>query len=252
MSSQLGGGHQAFGDHDAGGWSCRTNTMYSVIPSFYNGLMIPVVITAAGQSRRYGQNKLWLLRDGLPLIAHTIHCFLSSPMPELMGPLALVVSAVDWDPMQSLANQYGLTLILGGDTRSQSVNNGLKWALDHAPLGVLVHDGARPFVSSVLIHRMMADPALPMAIPGLPVADTIKEIAGDRVVQTLSRDSLRAIQTPQYIRADVARQLITSLLDATDEAGVAEQLGIPVTVLAGDRRNIKVTWPGDWPGSSQT
>jgi len=221
--------------------------VYIGIAPFYNSPMIPVVITAAGHSHRYGQNKLWLLRDGLPLIAHTIACF-TSHRATLRGPIALVVSSEDWAPMQVLAKQYGVILILGGATRSQSVNNGLKWALTHSPLGVLVHDGARPFVSLDLIQRMMADPHLPMAIPGLPVSDTIKVVDGHRVVRTLPRESLRAIQTPQYIRADVAHRLVASTMDATDEAGVAEQLGVTVTVLEGERPNLKVTWPGDWPG----
>jgi len=170
--------------------------------------------------------------------------------PFHIGPIALVVSAEDWTPMQALAKQYGLTLILGGATRSQSVRNGLTWALTHHPQGVLVHDGARPFVSPTLIQRMMATPHLPMAIPGVPVSDTIKEMVGDRVSRTLPRETLRAIQTPQYIRSDVAQQLINCHIDATDEAGAAEQLGIPVTVVAGEQGNIKITWPADWPGSS--
>lgn len=203
--------------------------------------MIIGIITAAGDSRRYGSNKLWELIQNKPLIAHTINAL----HPHVAN-LILVVSSPEDPRWIPLAQQWPFTLVAGGPTRTESVRNGLKKANELPPFtGVLIHDGARPFLSPSLIQRILAQTHQPMVIPGIPVVDTIKYVNHGTVTHTIDRTNLWHIQTPQYIRYDVIPTLINTPIDATDEAGIAEALGIPVSLVSGDPHNRKITLPGD-------
>ncbi len=140
--------------------------------------------------------------------------------------------------------------VLGGETRQQSVLNGLVALAGNAPARVLIHDAARPFATPDLIGRVAsALDECDAAVPALPVASTLKRVDGDRIIETVSRDGLEAAETPQGFRFDAIlaahRRAAAEGGDFTDDAAVAEWAGIGVTVVAGDPANVKLTTAGD-------
>ena len=115
---------------------------------------------------------------------------------------------------------------------------------------VLIHDAARPFVSSQLIARVIEKTSRHHAcVPVLPVGETIKEVESERVVRTLDRQCLRFAQTPQGFEINLLKRAFETALredfHATDEATLVERLGEPVYVVTGESGNIKVTWKED-------
>ena len=113
---------------------------------------------------------------------------------------------------------------------------------------VLVHDAARPLVTSGVIDRVLAglSAGAEAVIPGVSLADTVKRVEGGRVIETLRRDELVAVQTPQgFPRAVLAEALAAEFDGATDCASLVERLGRAVTVVEGDPGNFKITTPED-------
>jgi 2-C-methyl-D-erythritol 4-phosphate cytidylyltransferase len=172
-----------------------------------------------------------------------------------VGPIVVVLPPEDAaKPPEWLAPLLSdrLRVAAGGSMRRESVANGLK-VLGEASL-VLVHDAARPFVEAELIDRVLAVAALgACAVPGLPVADTLKETdTAGLVVRTVPRERLVAVQTPQgFPRAllETAHQRSRSdsaLANATDDAALCERLGYPVRVVPGSPRNFKITTAADF------
>jgi 2-C-methyl-D-erythritol 4-phosphate cytidylyltransferase len=137
--------------------------------------------------------------------------------------------------------------VTGGATRAESVRNALAEVPPDA-LVVLVHDAARPLVDDAVVERLLARLAegVDGAVPGLPLSDTVKRVSGGVVVETLPRDELVAIQTPQ---AFLARRLHEAyagdLSSATDCASVMERAGGRVAVVPGEPRLVKVTTADD-------
>jgi 2-C-methyl-D-erythritol 4-phosphate cytidylyltransferase len=174
-----------------------------------------------------------------------------------VGPIVVVLPPEDaaapppW--LRELLSER-LLVAAGGEVRQQSVANGLA-RLPAGPALVLVHDAARPFVEAELIDRVLAVAALgAAAVPGLPLADTVKETdAAGLVVRTVPRERLVAVQTPQaFPRAmlETAHQRARSGAEpaaaASDDAALCERLGHPVRVVAGSARNFKLTTPEDF------
>ena len=141
----------------------------------------------------------------------------------------------------------GVTAVAGGASRSASVRAGLAVVPRDASV-VVVHDAARPLALPSLFERVIAAvrDGADGAVPGVPVPDTVKRVdASDRVLETLDRASLRAIQTPQAFAADVLRRAHAGGGDATDDAALVEAAGGRVVVVEGDPGNLKVTGPDD-------
>ena len=137
--------------------------------------------------------------------------------------------------------------IAGGDSRSASVRAGLAAVPDDATI-VCVHDAARPLASPAVYERVIAAVAAgaDAAVPGIPVADTIKVVEADgTVVATPDRSTLVAVQTPQAFRASVLRAAYAAGGEATDDAALIEQAGGIVVVVDGDYLNRKITLPDD-------
>ncbi len=200
-----------------------------------------------------GEPKQFRLVGGVPLLLRAIRPFAQHPR---VGPIVVVVPPEQAaTPPEWLRAQLSdrLSITAGGDERQQSVANGLA-RLPKGPSLVLVHDAARPFVGRDLIDRVLAVAARgAAAVPGLPVADTVKETdTAGLVVRTIPRDRLVAVQTPQaFPRAmlETAHQRARSdpaAGGATDDAALCERLGHPVRVVAGSARNIKVTTADDF------
>lgn len=192
---------------------------------------VAAIVVAAGAGSRYGEPKHQLELDGKPLWRWSVDAFTHTDISEIV-----VVGDVPGG-------------VAGGPRRRDSVRNGLA-ALASRPRWVLIHDAARPLVSSALIHRVI-DAALggdaDGVIPGLPVTDTIKRVEGDRVAGTVDRSDLFTVQTPQAFLTGVlvSAHDDAANLDATDDATLVERCGGSVRVVTGERDNLKITYPED-------
>lgn len=137
-------------------------------------------------------------------------------------------------------------VVPGGSTRSESVRAGLAAVPGEADV-VLVHDAARPLASVGLFEAVLAALAAgaDAAIPGVPVANTVKRVKGKKVVGTVDRADLVEVQTPQGFRAAALRAAHAGEPDATDDAALVEAGGGTVVVVAGEPANLKLTHPHD-------
>lgn len=215
-----------------------------------------VIIVGAGEGRRMGvaQPKVFMPLGTQPILVHAVTAF--SALPEIAG-IVVVVPLRHEDEARTLCRtlpgaQHIRAVVPGGARRQDSVQIGLDQLSPEAEL-VLVHDAARPFVPADLVRRVLAA-ALETgaAVPGVPISDTLKQVgAEDRQVrQTFDRRNLVAVQTPQGFRTEVLRGAYAHAwrhqLTATDDAGLVEQWGRPVTVVDGDPRCFKLTTPLDY------
>jgi 2-C-methyl-D-erythritol 4-phosphate cytidylyltransferase len=162
-----------------------------------------------------------------------------------------VAAPPGWEePAILLAEEIGAgkaaSCVTGGATRAESVRLALAEIPDDA-LVVLVHDAARPLLAEDVIERVLAplSEGWDGVVPGLPVADTVKRVEGEAVAETLDRDRLVAVQTPQAFLASVLREAVAGGADAGDCSTLVERRGGRVKVVQGDRRLLKVTEPAD-------
>ena len=141
-------------------------------------------------------------------------------------------------------------VVLGGATRSSSVRAALAVLPAEADV-VVVHDAARPLAGPALFEAVVAEvrAGADGAIPGIPIADTVKRVRDGQVVATLDRAELVAAQTPQAFRADVLRRAHRGEPEATDDAALVEAAGGRVVVVPGDPDNLKLTTPADLAGA---
>ena len=212
---------------------------------------VAAVIVAAGSSQRMqGINKTWAMLGAKPLLAHSICVFEES---GLIDDLVVVLAQDALLDGKQLHEQEGWRTICamcpGGARRRDSVLAGLE-ALSPAPDYVLIHDGARPFITSTLIERGLAAARQHgAATAAVPVKDTIKRAGPDGLVlETLDRSALWSIQTPQVFAYDLilsAHRSIDHTWDATDDAALVERVGHPVALFMGAYENIKITTPDD-------
>ena len=204
------------------------------------------VIVAAGASTRMGSAGDKTLADiaGEPLIARTVDVF---EQCDAVATVVVVVSERNLDAVAALRDAKGwlktLPPLVGGARRQDSVRAGLD-ALPSECDWVLVHDGARPFVTPRMIEDgLAAAAATGAAIAVVPAFDTVKRVAGDgRVVETLDRSELAMVQTPQVFSRDVLERAHAEVTDdVTDDASMVERIGVEVRTFEGARTNIKVT-----------
>jgi 2-C-methyl-D-erythritol 4-phosphate cytidylyltransferase len=149
-------------------------------------------------------------------------------------------------PSDRQGDEAGAGAVVGGATRSASVRAGLAAVPADAEI-IVVHDAARPLAGPELFRRTVAAVrgGADAAIPGVPITDTVKQVEDGRVVATVDRSRLVAVQTPQAFRAAVLRRAHATDPDATDDAALVEALGGRVVVVDGDPRNLKLTSPDD-------
>jgi 2-C-methyl-D-erythritol 4-phosphate cytidylyltransferase len=194
------------------------------------------IVVAAGSSSRFGRLKQFESLAGRPVLDWSIDA-----ARTVAAGLVLVVpgTAHVEDPRAD-------AVVGGGSSRAASVRAGLSAVPDDAEV-VIVHDAARPLAGANLFHAVVAAlvPGVDAAVPGVPVAETVKQVAGDRVVSTLDRSRLVAVQTPQAFRAKGLRAAHRRGREATDDATLVEAVGGTVAVVPGDPRNIKLTEPSD-------
>jgi len=201
------------------------------------------LIAAAGSGLRLGRGepKAIVALAGRPLLAWTLDTFSAAGLGRL------VVSAPP-DRLEEFRRTAGdrAKVVAGGATRSESVRRGFEALAADGNDIVAVHDAARPFVKPDEIRAVVdAAERTGAAIAAIPVADTIKEASSGRIVRTIDRSNLWAAATPQAFRAEILARALASGRDATDEAALCEDLGIPVALVAVSRLGFKITSPED-------
>jgi 2-C-methyl-D-erythritol 4-phosphate cytidylyltransferase len=195
--------------------------------------------------------KQFMLLEGSPILLHTIRKFDACPsVTEIV--VALRPDDIDWvrDLIASERLSKSVRLVIGGDSRQQSVENALR-SLDRPPDIVAVHDAVRPFVEIEIIEFVIREAAsCGAAIVGIVPVDTVKRVHKNKVRATLPREHLILTQTPQVFRYDLLSQAFEKASEdgfiGTDESSLVERLeSAEVSVVQGSDRNIKITRPSD-------
>jgi 2-C-methyl-D-erythritol 4-phosphate cytidylyltransferase len=214
--------------------------------------MNTAIIVAAGSGTRFSADtpKQFIPLLGKPLIIHTLEKFEQSPAVDA---IVLVLSSEGQEEFASFRAEYNISkltaVVTGGDTRAQSVRNGLD-ALDAESARVVaIHDGARPLVAvdeiTRTIHKAEESGAACLVAP---VTDTIKSSNGLEITGTLDRRSLRRALTPQAFRFEILQKAFdeSDLGEyVTDECYLVERLGAEISMVEGGPWNIKITHPAD-------
>ncbi len=224
---------------------------------------IAVILPAAGLGTRMGRGaaektgtsrKQFMLLDGSPILLHTVRKFAALPR---IREIVVAVRGEDLPWVQELLEQEfpnGTARVAeGGNSRQQSVANALALLAADTDL-VAVHDAVRPFIDIETIDKVLDEAAgTGAAIVGVVPVDTVKQVAkatGKAVISaTLQRERLVLAQTPQVFRYDLLKRAFATATEdgfiGTDEASLVERLDVPVSVVLGSDRNIKITKPGD-------
>ena len=221
-------------------------------------MQVSAIILAAGRGARMGglEKKLYLDLAGRPILAHTLMVFQQCPLVDKI--LVVAAEGDEQNCVRDVVIPYGIDkadqVVTGGETRQESVFNGLQklGARASCPHLVVIHDGARPFVTEEMIENTLESASKwGAATVAVPVKDTIKEADDESfVVKTLNRQRLWAIQTPQAFRYDFILQAHLyareNHIQVTDDASLIEQLGThQVKLVMGAYENLKLTSPSD-------
>jgi 2-C-methyl-D-erythritol 4-phosphate cytidylyltransferase len=196
--------------------------------------------------------KQYLSLGGLPLLVYSLQIFQHL---ESIREIILSVPESDLEYCwREIVKPFGLEkvtqVVAGGNRRQDSVRNGLG-AISNPPDGVLVHDGVRPFIDQTVVRNVIhCAGQTGAAVVAMPIHDTVKRVDLRGVIQeTLKREELWQIQTPQVFRYDwlveAHQQAQQHQWEVTDDAALIERMGYPVSVVEGSCFNIKVTKPDD-------
>jgi len=214
-------------------------------------LAVWAVLAAAGRGERLGggkRPKAFAKLGERPLLAESLERLEASDWIDAI----VIVAPPGWEePSILVAEELACTKVAacatGGETRAESVRAGVTEVAAEADV-IVVHDAARPVLPQEVIERVLRalNEGWDGAVPGLPLADTVKRVHGGQVVETLPREELVAVQTPQAFVAPVLRDALAGeLAGATDCAALVEARGGRVTVVPGDQRLLKVTDQAD-------
>jgi 2-C-methyl-D-erythritol 4-phosphate cytidylyltransferase len=214
---------------------------------------VGVIIVAGGTGSRVGGEELKQFRwvAGKPMLLHSVQAFMERPDVGMVVCVLPQAYAGDPPPWLFQCDVDRLLISVGGRTRSESVANGLEDLPDGADI-VLVHDAARPLVSADTIERVVASVRKgTSAVAALPVVDTLKEVDDTGlIVRTVPREMLWRAQTPQgftrRVITEAHQRARAQRISTTDDAALLERLGVPVRVVRGSERALKVTEPGDF------
>lgn len=205
------------------------------------------IVLASGSSTRasIGYNKIFYKIDNDPVINLACKDFIDDDKCEQ---IIITYSNDEIVKLKELFNSGKIIYVKGGLTRQESVKNALNEVKSEY---VLIHDGARPFVSNDLINRLVKELENKNAIiPVINVTDTIKVIKGNKVVKTLNRDELKIVQTPQAFKTSLIKKAHEKATGTYfDDASLIEEvLKEDVYVIDGERDNIKLTYKEDFRG----
>ena len=211
-------------------------------------MKIVSLILAAGFGSRTGLSipKQYFEFDGQSILLRAIRPFLSH---KLIDNVQVVIHPEHFDLYHSAISETKiLPPVFGAEDRQGSSLIGLQAIRKLQPTHVLIHDAARPFVSPELIDRVISELSNSDAcIPALPITETIKKVKDGMVLETLDRERLQSIQTPQGFdfKTILNAHLANRNLNFNDDASIAELSGITVAIVAGSHKNIKITNDSD-------
>ena len=193
-----------------------------------------------------GIPKQFILLNNLPVLMHTINAFFNYSNKVNIVLILPETTFKTWDELCKKYNfQIPHQLVKGGETRFQSVKNGLS-VIDKKCL-VAIHDGVRPFVKKEVIGNCFETAErLGNAVPAIAINESIREIKNSQNLPA-DRKKFRIIQTPQIFHSSLIKKAYEQDFrkDFTDDAGVVESTGIKINLVEGNHENIKITRPGD-------
>lgn len=216
---------------------------------------VAAIIAAGGRGTRLGAErpKQFLEIGGHSILEMSLAALAASPrVDELVVALPPEFVAAQAKALKQVTT-LPLTVVAGGSRRQDSVANAFARVSKQADV-ILIHDAARPFVTQPVIHRAINGAEVHgAAIAAVGVSDTVKQVGalnpdGSRLIRaTIDRDAVFLAQTPQAFRRDILTRALSegAGIEATDEAMLVERLGLPVHVVEGDPRNVKITTPED-------
>jgi 2-C-methyl-D-erythritol 4-phosphate cytidylyltransferase len=214
-------------------------------------MKVTAVIPAAGAGRRINAKKQFLEINGQPVLSVTVSVFNEC---QSIDDIIVVVAKEDVELTKSLLKDYKKVkdIVVGGIERQDSVYNGIA-AITPESDGdiVVIHDAARPLITKEIISRAVIETKISKAVVvGVPSKDTIKTVSRENIVmETLDRDSIWLVQTPQAFQFPVIKQAYDRAqkikYKATDDSKLVERLGISVKMISGSYENIKITTKED-------
>lgn len=214
------------------------------------------LIVAAGNSSRFNgdTSKCYLPLKGHPVLAHSLAFFQNHPAIQH---IQVVIHSDHQSQYEEAAAPFAKCLpsVCGGETRQQSVQKGLEALQGCQPTHVLVHDAARPFIAKNTLEALIEkSEGYQAVIPVLPVVDTLKRVAGEQVQQTINREALYRVQTPQafWYEALYAAHRASVNTSVTDDAQMMENAGYTVAAVPGAEQTFKITTQHDYIMAQQT
>lgn len=208
-------------------------------------IRVAAIVLAAGVSRRFGRDKQFEKIGGREIIAIGVENFLK--VPEVKK-IVIAFSRSNIDKGRCIFSSPRIEIVEGGETRMQSLFKAFS-ALRCEYDIVCVHDGARPFVQRDLIKNLIKYSLKhKVAIPVVPLKDTVKKILKNRVIETIDRNVHFAVQTPQCYQYPILKKALSHFeenMDLTDDSQLAEKIGVKPFAVKGDYLNFKITTPED-------
>lgn len=213
---------------------------------------VGVVVPAAGMGQRMGagHNKVFLKLHGCPILIHTLRILASWKQTR---EIVIAAKADEISEIKALVKAYEIAkvsqIVTGGKTRQESVYSGLK-SLQPDTEWVFIHDAARPFISHGLLDKLHQRVQEVKAVGvGIPVKDTIKFVEQGKISNTPPRSLLWSVQTPQVFSYPLIMQAhqgaVNQNWQGTDDLSLVENMSVPVYLVEGDEKNIKITTPDD-------
>lgn len=193
---------------------------------------------------------MFLEVNGIPIIVLTLLAFEKC---EAIDEIIIPTREDMISEVRALCEKYSITkvtsVICGGSTRTESVLNGVIEAKSRFDL-IAIHDAARPFVSNKIIFETInAASRFGAAAPAVPIKDTVKKSESNIIIETVPRETLSAIQTPQIFDSDLIAGALKNAVDKklpiTDDCSAAEMIGMKIYLTEGEYFNIKITTPED-------
>ena len=212
---------------------------------------VSAIILAAGSGSRFGEKKQFKKLNGKPIWFYSLNTFIHS---ESVDELILVIPNDSLETLKqsqvftSLNKTNNIKLVSGGESRKDSVFNGLKVVKKAIDI-VCIHDAARPFIkASYIKHSVEACSEFDGAIIAIPSVDTVKKVDKQIIKNTIDRESLWMAQTPQTFKKDKLLYAIknSSHLNITDESMLMEEANFKIKLIEGDQSNFKITNEIDW------
>ncbi len=211
-------------------------------------IFVSAVVAAAGSSSRFGEDKQFILLDGMPALARSIDALQKS---DCIDEIVVCTKPDNLNRVNSLVKQYAFTKVVsvceGGKTRAESVKNAVSHCSEKTDI-IAIHDGARPFVSADTIRRTVEAAAeFGAAACAVKVKDTVKTVdENETVTSTPERKNLRAVQTPQAFDFKIYKNALKNAPEGvTDDCMIVEAAGQSVKLVEGEYSNIKITTPDD-------